>query len=260
MLWKITGVRDITVGTMLGGRDYEETTDSVGHYARWVSVSVRAGSESALDNLASRAELALSEAEDAQEDTLVFYPADTAGWDIHFACQDAPEPLLTKGGVTFTVAWDDVESESYGLKLGCVLGAAEARMVWRYDGDQFDDAYVRVLAEQYPMLLAQLLTTPATPVRDVRLPGPAGFDQARLPEPPAGLCMHRLVEQQVQRTPDAVAVVAGTERLTYRELDVRANLWARELQARGVGPETRVAVRVPAADHRTERAPQPGLA
>jgi len=243
MLWKITGVPDVTVGAMLAGRDYEETTDSFGHYARWASVSIRVGPEPVFDTLVSRAELALSAAEDAQEGTLASYPADTAGWDIRFACQDTPEPMPAQGGATFTVVWDDVESESYSLKLGCVLGAAEARIMWHYDSDQFDEAYVRVLADQYSMLLAQLLATPAIPVRDVRLPGPADSYQPCLPEPPASHCLHRLVEQQVERAPDAVAVVAGTERLTYRELDARANLWARELQARGVSTETPVAVR-----------------
>lgn len=48
------------------------------------------------------------------------------------------------------------------------------------------------------------------------------------------------IERQVARTPDAEAVDDGTERLTYAELDARANRVARRLRAAGAGPETNV--------------------
>lgn len=54
--------------------------------------------------------------------------------------------------------------------------------------------------------------------------------------------IHGLFEQQVQRRPDAVAVEFGTQTLTYRQLDAKANQLARYLQARGIGPDIPVAV------------------
>ncbi|RKH08371.1 non-ribosomal peptide synthetase [Corallococcus sp. CA053C] len=57
---------------------------------------------------------------------------------------------------------------------------------------------------------------------------------------PRDACLHHLVEAQVRRTPDAVAVVSGAVRLTYRELDSRAQQLARRLRSLGVGPEVRV--------------------
>ena len=51
-----------------------------------------------------------------------------------------------------------------------------------------------------------------------------------------------LVEQQVARRPEAVAVVYGDETLTYRELNARANSLAAVLRARGAGPDVVVGV------------------
>jgi amino acid adenylation domain-containing protein len=57
-----------------------------------------------------------------------------------------------------------------------------------------------------------------------------------------GKCLHELIEEQVQRTPDAVAVVYENSRLTYAELNHRSNQLARYLRELGVGPDERVGV------------------
>jgi amino acid adenylation domain-containing protein len=56
------------------------------------------------------------------------------------------------------------------------------------------------------------------------------------------LCVHELIEVQADLTPDAVAVSTGTEEWTYRDLNHRANLFARRLSALGVGPEVVVGI------------------
>ena len=56
------------------------------------------------------------------------------------------------------------------------------------------------------------------------------------------VCVHELFEQQVARTPGAVAVVFGEQHLSYQELNQRANQVANYLRRRGIGPETLVGV------------------
>ncbi|KJS52490.1 hypothetical protein VM98_31085 [Streptomyces rubellomurinus subsp. indigoferus] len=76
--------------------------------------------------------------------------------------------------------------------------------------------------------------------RPVR-PG-AGGDRE---EAPTGLRLVEAFERQAARTPHATAVVAGDTRLTYRELNTRANRLARLLVEHGAAPERFVAVAVP---------------
>ncbi|NIH11748.1 MAG: AMP-binding protein [Serratia symbiotica] len=59
---------------------------------------------------------------------------------------------------------------------------------------------------------------------------------------PQGECLHTLFEQQVQRTPHAMAVTADDGVLSYAALNDRANRLAHYLRAQGVGPDERVAV------------------
>nr|WP_287294884.1 AMP-binding protein [Moorena sp. SIO2C4] len=55
-------------------------------------------------------------------------------------------------------------------------------------------------------------------------------------------CIPQLFEAQVERTPDAVAVVFGNQQLTYRALNVKANQLAHHLQTLGVEPEVLVGI------------------
>lgn len=59
---------------------------------------------------------------------------------------------------------------------------------------------------------------------------------------PTDQCIHHLFEEQVARTPEAVAVTFGNSHLSYRELDARANQLANRLQQLGVRSETLVGI------------------
>jgi amino acid adenylation domain-containing protein len=89
--------------------------------------------------------------------------------------------------------------------------------------------------------LAPELVTTTPPLERGGRPVPDAWHRTDAPFP-VDRCIHRLVEEQAARTPDAVAVVSDHASLTYRELNERANRLAHLLVRLGVGPEARVGV------------------
>lgn len=69
----------------------------------------------------------------------------------------------------------------------------------------------------------------------------AEFDRAWSAHPEM-LCVHRLFEIEVEKNPHRIALLHGSQRITYAELNLRANRIARHLLSRGIGPETLVAL------------------
>jgi amino acid adenylation domain-containing protein len=118
----------------------------------------------------------------------------------------------------------------------------------KYNADLFSMATVSALAGHYIRLLQALVASPDARISHSSLLSPAEEhqilrewnDTAR--DYPRNVCLHELITSQVDRTPDATAVVFEDQRLTYRELDERANQLAHYLQKRGVTAETRVGV------------------
>jgi amino acid adenylation domain-containing protein len=133
------------------------------------------------------------------------------------------------------------------LEMGEVEGGLAGLL--RFDADLFEPATARRMAGHLVRLLEGIAADPATPAGALELlteaereEVTAGFNHTDVAYPGAGTPLHRLVEAQVRRTPDAPAVVFEGGSLTYAELDRRADRLAAGLRARGVGPETRVGV------------------
>jgi len=142
-------------------------------------------------------------------------------------------------------------------KLELTLAVAEAGEAesWHlaggleYSAELFDPTTMQRLLGQLAILLAAVAADPERPLGDLPLLSPAEHQQTAL-EWATGdgvgegddACLHELFEAQALRTPGAFALVAGAERLTYRELDRRAGRLARRLQALGAGPERPVGV------------------
>ena len=125
-------------------------------------------------------------------------------------------------------------------------GALQAEL--EYASDLFDATTAARLASQYARLVDAVLADPAAPLS--RLPM-LGDDERRFlleqcnatqRDYPLQWCLHELIAQQVQRTPQHIAVCAGSETLSYRALQSRANRLAHHLRSRGIGPGAIVGV------------------
>jgi len=117
-----------------------------------------------------------------------------------------------------------------------------------YSTELFDEATIHRMIEEYENLLRGIVAEPARMVS--RLPLLAEAERRRIlaewnstrVDYPKDRCIHDLFVAQVNRTPDAVALVWDHQRFTYRELDQWSDRIARRLRALEVAPDMRVGV------------------
>ena len=118
---------------------------------------------------------------------------------------------------------------------------------FEHNTDLFDTATIERMSEQFEQLLESIVTKPEMPV--ARLPMFSWKEQQLLAawndtkrDYPDAQGLHRLFEAQVERTPFATALVAGSESLSYKELNEQANRLAHRLIELGVGADHRVGI------------------
>ncbi len=139
----------------------------------------------------------------------------------------------------------DQSNAQFDLTLQMAEGADGLTALIEYNTDLFVPVTVGRLLERWQVLMEGIVADPAAPVGRLPLLTPA--DRELLASwnrtdaaYPVGECINEHFEAQAARTPEAEAVVAGERRLTYAELNRRANRLARRLSDMGVGPETLV--------------------
>ena len=175
-------------------------------------------------------------------------PSRTPLFQVMLAMQQQAEPRLDFGpGLAAAIAPLPNGTAKFDLVLELEAsqeGALAAHV--GYSTDLFFGATMRRLVGHLETLLAAAIEDPARPLST--LPLLTAAERAQLAEwralglgaaPPAG-CLHQLFAAQAARTPAALALVAGHERLRYAELARRASRLALRLRARGVGPEVGV--------------------
>jgi amino acid adenylation domain-containing protein len=116
-----------------------------------------------------------------------------------------------------------------------------------YSTELFDPPTIERAVEHYQRLLAAVAADPAGPLAERSLLSAAERQQlleasiAPAADPLGETRIHRVIAAEAARRREADAVLCGEQRLSYAELDTRANRLAHHLRARGVGPEVRVA-------------------
>ncbi|MDX2093751.1 MAG: amino acid adenylation domain-containing protein, partial [Kofleriaceae bacterium] len=117
-----------------------------------------------------------------------------------------------------------------------------------YNTDLFDRSTIERMMGHYQQLVEGILvdatqTIGALPILNAHERQKLLVDwNATARDYPRDTCLHELVEAQVDRSPEAIALVLDGSELTYQELDTRANQLAHHLIALGAGPEVKVGV------------------
>ncbi|MBB6070457.1 non-ribosomal peptide synthetase component F, partial [Longimicrobium terrae] len=154
-----------------------------------------------------------------------------------------------------TFAWESAAdaADTAGFDLSLVLGEAGDGVEGgiTYAASLFERGTVERFAGYLRRALQEMTADDNRPVDRLPLLPEAerrlvieGLNATDRPYP-AGLCVHDLFRAQAARTPDAAALVWRGERVTYAEMDRRANRIAHALRRRGAGPEVRVGICLP---------------
>ncbi|WP_062346052.1 non-ribosomal peptide synthetase [Herbidospora yilanensis] len=260
LLGRYTGATDLAVGTPVADRGSAELDDVVGFFVNTVVVRLDLTGDPTTEELIGRARAAvldglghelpfdrlveeLAPRRDASRSPLV---------DVLMEVRESPAERPGLAGLTAEPVAVERTTSKFDLILtltaepdGGLTGEIE------YATALFDETTVRRLADHFRTLAASASAAPHRPVGELDvLDGPARrllLDEWSRGEAwgeglGVGECLHEAFDDQAARTPDAVAVVAGEERLTYREVAARSRDLARRLVAAGVRPESPVAV------------------
>jgi amino acid adenylation domain-containing protein len=116
-----------------------------------------------------------------------------------------------------------------------------------YNADLFDAETIVRMIEHWRTLVESAVTDPGRKISDLPLLGKTErerllFEWNDTKVDYRAVCLHQLIEEQVERTPDNVAVIFEDQQLTYRELNARANQLGHYLQRMGVGAEVLVGI------------------
>ncbi|QRN94792.1 non-ribosomal peptide synthase/polyketide synthase [Archangium violaceum] len=256
VLHRYSGQEDIVVGSPIAGRHHGETEGLIGFFINTLVLRARLGANPTFRELLHQVKdttLGAYEHQDIPFEKLVeeLQPARdmsrTPLFQVMFVLQNTPISAQ-RGGELSLSPIEDTEGHAAKFDLTLNLGEVSGGFggVLEYNTDLFDAATAARLAGHFRALLEAAVERPDVAVSELNLLTEAERHQLLVEwndtaaDSPRGTCFHQLFEAQVDRTPEAVAVVYENDQLTYRELDSRANALAWHLRSLGVGPEVLV--------------------
>ncbi|MEA5581859.1 amino acid adenylation domain-containing protein [Nodularia harveyana UHCC-0300] len=168
-------------------------------------------------------------------------------FQVMFALQNAPMGTLELPGLQLSQLPIEAITSKFDLTLSMTETPQGLIGNWEYNSDLFDPETITRMAGNFQTLLTAIVANPQQTVQELPLLSDAER-QKLIPdlhsrhEYVVELCLHQKFEQQVEKTPDAVAVTFAEESLTYSQLNTRANQLAHYLQTLGVGPDVLVGI------------------
>jgi amino acid adenylation domain-containing protein len=257
VLGRWTGQTDIAAGIPIALRPRVEFEPLIGLFVNSSVLRSDLGDDPAFAVLVDRVRQATLEAYDHQSvpfSRLVqeLQPdRDTSRnplFDVLFTVQDDSGSVLDSPGLSCT----EIALESGTAKVDLALTVTDGEVmsgIIEYDSALFTADTVRRFAASYLRLLTDAVTGTGCRVSELAVLSVedeaelAAGNRTAVPYDDAAT-VAQLFTKQARRQPDAIAVRCGTERLSYGELDTLSDTLAQLLCARGVGPDTRVALAV----------------
>ncbi|HEY6186696.1 MAG TPA: amino acid adenylation domain-containing protein, partial [Pyrinomonadaceae bacterium] len=169
-------------------------------------------------------------------------------FQVMFVLQNTPAQALELPALRLNMLDAPGNTAKFDLTLTLVELPDGLRGRLEYNTDLFDRSSIQRLISSFHTLVEGLVTYPDHSVSSLPLLSPAELHQLlHLWNDTAApfsqhLCLHQLFEEQVQRSPDAAAVVYDGRSLSYAELNARANQLAHHLLSVGITPGSLVAL------------------
>ncbi|MDZ8067339.1 MAG: amino acid adenylation domain-containing protein [Nostoc sp. DedQUE08] len=257
LLYRYTGQEDICVGSPIANRNQAEIQGLIGFFVNTLVLRTHfSGNTSFLELLNRVREVCVGAyahadipfeqlVEELQPDrNLSQMPL----FQVMFAWQEDTQKELKLPGLTLNWLPTHGQTAKFDLTLHLVDAQPELRGFLEYNTDLFDAETVIRIVEHFRNLLEGIVANPQARLSDLPLLTAEELHQQLVEwnntqvEYPEQQCIHQLFEAQVERTPDAVAVVFEDEQLTYCELNAKANQLAHYLKKLGVKPEILVGI------------------
>ncbi len=236
LLYRYTGQEDLLIGTATAGRKRPETQKLMGFFLNTLVLRTDISGNPTFRELLGRVREVIVSAlahEDVPFEYLVkeLRPERNLSQNPLFQVLLTLEPPLTILPSGWTLTQMDVTVGTSKFDLSLELDDRPEGLIGRfeYNTDLFDAATIDRMVGHWQTLLEAISTCPALCVGE--LPVLTGAERQQLlvewnatdQAYPRDFCIHRLIEEQVERTPDSVAVVYEDEQITYHELNTRAN-------------------------------------
>ena len=254
LLHRYCGSRDIVIGSAGANRTRAEYEDLIGFFVNTVALRTRVEGDPEFRDLLAQVHRAAIDAFDDRDvpfEKLIeeLHPARigtrTPLVNVMFVLQNTPGSALVMDGLDVAPVALERSTAKFDLTFEVRPTATGFELSLEYSTDLFEPATAAALLEAYETLLAGVAENCAQPLSQLPL-----LSEARMREQTVewngtasalpGYRLERHFEAAAKRDPDASALVAGTERLTYSELNERANRLARRLQSCGVRRGSRV--------------------
>ncbi len=255
LLYRYTAQDDILIGTAISDRKRPEVQGLMGFFLNTLVLRTDLSGNPTFREVLRRVREVVLDAHahpDIPFEYLVkeLQPERNLSQNPFFQVLLSLEPPLFTHPSGWTLTQMDVETETTKFDLTLELDDRPEGLIGRfeYSTDLFDAATIARMAGHWQTLLEGIVMDPTRRLSDLPILTEAERQLLLVEwnntaiDYPLNLCLHELFEAQVERTPDAVAMIFEDTHLTYRELNARANQVAHYLRRAGVGPDVLVGV------------------